>query len=155
MSVQSHALETAHPPSSRLCKTGLILAALVALTTLAVQARYWFAQYPPTTLSAKPVRAQQEGSDLQAEIITITPRGFEPVEITRPAGRFILMLDNHSELEEVIFRLDQEGGARLYEVALPREQAEWSEVIDLQPGTYLLTEAAHADWLARITITAP
>jgi hypothetical protein len=153
--VQAHALETARLPSSGLFKTGLILAALVVLTTLAVQAQYWFAQYPPTTLSAKPAQAQQEGSDLQAEIITITPRGFEPAEITRPAGRFILMLDNHAELAEVTFRLDQEGGARLYEVPMPQERAEWSEVLDLQPGAYLLTEAAHADWLARITITAP
>jgi hypothetical protein len=128
---------------------------LVALTALGVHARGWLTSHPAATSTAKPLQAQQTGSELQAEIITITPRGFEPAEITRPTGRFILMVDNHSELAEVTFRLDQEGGARLYEVAMPQEQAEWSEVIDLQPGTYLLTEAQHADWLSRITITAP
>ena len=132
-----------------------LVLALVVLTALIVHARVWIATEPGAVSTVKPLQAQQEGSDLQAEIITITPRGFEPVQITRPPGRFILMVDNHSELAEVIFRLDQEGGARLYEVPMPQERAEWSEVIELQPGTYLLTEAQHADWLSRITITAP
>jgi hypothetical protein len=128
---------------------------LVVLTALTAYARGWLASQPAAASTAKPLGAQQTGSAIEAELITITPRGFEPAQITRPPGRFILMVDNHAELAEVTFRLDQEGGARLYQVAMPQEQAEWSEVIDLQPGTYLLTEAAHADWLARLTITAP
>jgi hypothetical protein len=131
-----------------------IVMAVVALTALAAHARGWLHSRPVAASATKPSQAQQTGSDLQAELITITPRGFEPAEITRPAGRFILMVENQAELPEVTFRLDQEGGSRLYEKQLPQEQPEWSEVLDLQPGTYLLTEADHPDWLSRIIITA-
>ena len=144
------------------CRTAYLtlMIAAAALTAFTVKAQSWRAPHLPagTTVSwsvaANPARAMQTGSQLQAEIITITPRGFEPLEITRAAGRFILMVDNHSGLQEVTFRLDQENGRRLYEIELPQEQSEWSEVVDLQPGTYLLTEANHVDWLSRLTITA-
>jgi hypothetical protein len=59
---------------------------MVVLTALAVHARGWIASQPVAASSAKPSQAQQESSALQAEIIAITPRGFEPVEIARPAG---------------------------------------------------------------------
>jgi len=35
-------------------------------------------------------------ADFEAELITITPHGFEPREIMRPQGRFLLMIDNRS-----------------------------------------------------------
>lgn len=154
MSVLSSNLEAARPLASGSFKTMIILAALGAVTALAIEGRQWLTQYPSSILSAEPAQAQQTGSDIQAEIITITPTGFEPAEITRSAGRVILMVENRTDLEEVTFRLDQDGGAHLREVQLPRERPDWSEVIDLQPGTYLLTEVAHPDWLCRITVTA-
>lgn len=123
-----------------------IVLTLVALTALAVHARGWFAP--------KPLQAQQTGSALEAEVITITPLGFEPAEITRPAGRFILVVDNRSGLEEITFRLDREGGNRVHEIRMPRKHPDWDGVVDPPPGTYLLTEASHPDWLCRITITA-
>lgn len=46
-------------------------------------------------------QGQRPGNHLQAEIVTITPTGFEPSEITRPQGRFILAVDNRSGLNEV------------------------------------------------------
>jgi hypothetical protein len=141
--------------------TALVMAALIACAVLVASARGWLAPRLSARPAAVPARAssaarpgRQQGSTVQAEIITITRRGFEPAEITRAAGRFILMVENRSGLEEVTFRLDQENGSRVYEVALPQEKPDWSEVVDLQPGVYVLTEANHADWLARITIAA-
>src|SRR6266508_4488481 len=37
---------------------------------------------------------------IESELITITPRGFEPKEITRPTGEFLLVINNRSGLEE-------------------------------------------------------
>jgi hypothetical protein len=135
-------------------KTILILAAFGASTALAIQGRHWLAQYPTTVLSVEPAQAQQTGLALEAEIITITPRGFEPAEITRPKGAFILLVDNRSELDEITFRLDHEAGHRQHEVRVTREQWDWDGMVNLHPGIYMLTEASHPDWLCRITITA-
>ena len=137
-----------------------LLIAAASLAALTVKAQGWFTlhlQPKDTTASARSAPARpaiQTASKLQAEIITVTPQGFDPPEITRAPGRFILMVENRSGLEAVTVRLDQENGSRLYEKALPQEQPDWSEVVDLQPGTYLVTEADHGDWLARITIAA-
>ena len=163
MSIRPRSSKTHHRRFPSSISTVLIISALLACAALAVSARGWLVPhrsgYPgaattPARASSSSRPSTQQETPLQAELITVTPRGFEPTEITRTPGRFILMVDNHSGLSQVTFRLDQENGNRLYEKELPQEQTEWSEVVDLQPGTYLLTESEHADWLSRITITA-
>jgi hypothetical protein len=89
---------------------------------------------------------------MQAEIITIRPYGFEPQKIERPPGRFILNVDNRSGLSAVALRLDHNGAGRLRAVQVPREKLDWIDSIDLLPGSYLLTEADHPDWVCHITI---
>src|ERR1044071_5780943 len=44
----------------------------------------------------------------EVEIITITADGFEPQEIVRPAGRFLLSVTNRSGLDSLNFRLESE-----------------------------------------------
>jgi hypothetical protein len=58
-------------------------------------------------------------ANIEAELVTVTPHGFEPQEITRPPGPFLLMLDNHSGLRQVNLHLSREAGARLREVPVP------------------------------------
>jgi len=43
---------------------------------------------------------QDPQAPVQAELITVTPTGFEPSELTRPKGRFLLAIDNQSGLDE-------------------------------------------------------
>lgn len=90
---------------------------------------------------------------IETELVTISPRGFEPGEITRPAGKFILAVDNRSGVEEVELRLDRLRGNRQRVVKVKRNRPGWREMLDLAPGTYVLSEANHADWTCRITIT--
>jgi hypothetical protein len=127
----------------------------MATIALGVSARTWFASLP---VAGKPsftaAQGQSARTKLEAELVTIRPHGFEPKEITRPKGRFILAVDNRSGLEEVNLRLDQVAGNRLHQVRVPREHLDWSEVFDLHPGNYVLTEANHPNWVCRITITA-
>jgi len=82
------------------------------------------------------------------------PRGFEPTEITRPAGRFILVVNNRSWLEEIELRLEREDGNRVREVRRHKNKPDWRDVVDLPPGQYVLKEANHPDWACRITITS-
>jgi hypothetical protein len=41
----------------------------------------------------------------------------------------------------------------LHEVHVPREQQDWNDIMELEPGSYVLTEAEHPKWTCRITIT--
>lgn len=141
---------------------GVLIASAVVLTLsgFVLGARAWPATEHSTktlleivkTPSAS-VMPQRSGADIQAELITIAPHGFEPLELTRPRGRFVLMIENRSGLKEVALSLTREGGARVREMRVPREQPDWSEVVDLEPGRYLLSEANHSDWVCAITIT--
>jgi len=109
---------------------------------------------PKTTTLISATATQRRIADFESELITITPHGFEPQEITRPQGRVLLMVDNQSDLAVTSLQLTREAGPRLNEMRVTREQPNWSEAIDLSPGNYLLTESEHPDWRCRITITA-
>ena len=57
-------------------------------------------------------------------------------------------------MREVDLRLDRVTGNRLRKVKAPSGQLDWTELLDLNPGEYRLTEAKHPDWVCRITITS-
>ncbi len=90
---------------------------------------------------------------VETELITLRPTGFEPAEITRPAGEFILMVENNSG-KPISLRFARETGERLHEARVTREEPDWNELVDLRPGRYLLTEADHPKWKCRLTINA-
>jgi hypothetical protein len=145
----------------------MILMALIILSTLAVSARAWLrpaatvvepAVSPlKATSPAQPPPAPQGNSKhqaLEAEIVTLRPFGFEPAEIARPKGRFILMVDNRSGLGDMDLQLNRETGNHLHAVKVSKEQLDWNDEFDLSPGRYVLTEAGHPEWSCWITITA-
>jgi hypothetical protein len=144
----------------RLTGTRFIIPAviLVLLVTLAASAQGWLSLPFRVGAGLAPVMMEAQGgatkNKIEAELITITPRGFEPAEITRSKGRFLLAVDNRSGLDEVTLRLDRVAGNRLREVNVPRKELDWSEAFDLNPGQYVLSEANHPQWICRLTITA-
>ena len=91
--------------------------------------------------------------DVEAELITLGPDGFQPSELTRPKGRVYLVVDNMTDLPALDLRLSREAGHSLREVSVPRGQADWTELLDLTPGTYVLREAANPQWACRLVVT--
>lgn len=87
-------------------------------------------------------------------LITITPGGFDVGQITSPAVPFFLLVENRSGLDEVSLRLDRVAGPRLRQVTVAREQLDWSDLMDLSPGEYVLSEGNHPSWTCHITITS-
>lgn len=144
----------------RLIVTGL---ALVILVASAASARAWLAPGavdastdPPAPSEPRADSAAQEdprGQRIESEVVTILPTGFSPSEITRPRGRFLIVVDNRSGLEETNLRLERAAGSRLREVRRTKEELIWRQLEDLPPGEYVLTEASHPEWACRITIT--
>jgi hypothetical protein len=109
---------------------------------------------PAAAAAPAPARAPASAqSEAEAEVITLTPEGFEPAEIYRPAGRVLLAVDNRSGEEELVLRLEREDGERVHEGRAPRSSSALRKALNLRPGVYTLTEANHAEWQCRITIT--
>ena len=90
----------------------------------------------------------------EAELIALYPEGFNPARIERPAGRFLLAVDNRSDLEDVTLLLERENAGSHREVKVTRRIPRWRQVEDLSPGKYTLTVAEKPKWSCSITITA-
>lgn len=135
----------------------MITLAVLALTTvvLVVRRDVTGASAKPETAAAPMIpNGSQARSNESAEVeqIDLRPSGFEPSEITRPAGRFLLGVNNRTGLTELSLTLVHESGRSAGSKRLSKVKT-WREVLDLQPGRYVLREATHRDWLCRITIT--
>jgi len=91
--------------------------------------------------------------DLTVEMISVGPDGFRPTSLTRPAGRFLLGINNRSGLRELTFQLIREDGRLMQEARVNPKQPNWRSLVNLPAGTYQLTETSHADWGCRIVIT--
>ncbi|SRR6266571_2567456 len=91
---------------------------------------------------------------IDTELITLRRTGFEPAEVTRAKGPFLLSIDNKSELGEMNFRFLRENGSNERELRHKNDKFHLRQVVDLQPGRYTLSEANHPEWTCRISITA-
>lgn len=140
-------------PTKTRSRSVILLSLLILLFTPAVLilARW-------NTSASQPARSapsQQQRSDtqLQAELITATPAGFEPTDITRPRGRFLLAVDNRSGLDQLDLYLERETGSRVHEGLSRKGKLKWRDVVDLAPGHYVLRAAHDSSWRCDITLT--
>lgn len=101
--------------------------------------------------SSAPFKADQD-KRVEVEVITITPDGFEPQEIVRPAGPFLLAVTNRSGIDSLNLQLVTERRDKLREKSLPLETPRWREVINPPPGRYVITEANHPEWAFSLII---
>ena len=136
-------------PFTRRRLTALLAAVALAVGTAAAALTGGF----KSSVSPAAARGDAPAERLETELVTITPTGFDPAEITRPQGRFILEVDNRGGFKEVLLQLDALRGGREREVRVPRTALDWRDLLDLRPGTYVLREAGHPGWECRITIT--
>jgi hypothetical protein len=105
-----------------------------------------------TAVVSQPV---QQPNNLEAQRITLRPTGFEPAEVTRPAGRFLLAINDRSGQRDASFILLRQNGERLREVRMrdtPRKH-EWREIVNLPPGRYLLADSANPERVCQILLT--
>jgi hypothetical protein len=136
----------------------LIAALFLALTVMAVAARKGLSPLSNEsttrpTASRPFIRARPASAGIEAETVTVTSGGMEPSEITRPTGRFILALENRSDFPQLTFRLNDDTGQTVLEIAMPDGQSNWNGEIDLPDGHYTLTAADHAGWACQLTLT--
>ena len=132
----------------------VFLSILLLLVSGALILAHWKRADVPSAAATGISAPQSSPTPLQAELITITPTGFEPAEITRPQGEFLFAIDNRSGLDDVVLYLERETGGRVNVPLTRRRKLAWREIIDLPPGTYLLRATNDESWRCRISITA-
>lgn len=137
-------------PFTRRRLTALLACVALAVGTAAAAALA--GGYKPPVSQAV-LRGDAPAEQLETELVTITSTGFDPAEVTRPQGSFILEVDNRGGFEELVLQLDALRGAREREARVPRTALDWRDRLDLRPGVYVLREAGHPGWECRITIT--
>lgn len=109
----------------------------------------------PTSVPVSPMTSlDDEKKWLEPLSIKLRRTGFEPSEITRTKGRFLLAFDNRTGADEIVLQLSRESGDKLHEVKMPRGTVRWRQALDLHPGTYVLSVTDHPEWVCRLTITA-
>jgi len=92
--------------------------------------------------------------DARVVLLTLRPTGFEPNEVSLPAGEYLLVVRNRSGLDDFGMRLTRESGENLREVRMPKRKRDWKYFLKLTPGNYSLTEIDHLEWNCRLTVTA-
>jgi hypothetical protein len=97
--------------------------------------------------------SQVSRGPVEAELLVLRSEGFQPNEIRRPQGRFLLRVLNHSSEEEVSFTLTHESGSSVKQLHLSKRQSKIKDYMNLPPGRYVIAEANHPDWNCTITIT--
>ena len=98
-------------------------------------------------------RAEADKHRIEPVAITLRPTGFEPTELIRPRGLFLLVVNNRSNNPDIELRLDHESGERQYQERVRGGKLDWRKPLDLRPGRYLLREMNHPQWMCYITVT--
>ena len=141
------------PPRVPFGPSLLALRCVAVLCAAALAARARVLLLPARPPEAPAALAQGSSDErVEVEVITATPFGFEPAEVTRRPGRFVLAVHNNSGAAELSLRLDRVQGDRLREVRMPPGRQRSHQDLTLPPGEYVLTEADRPDWACRITI---
>jgi hypothetical protein len=85
--------------------------------------------------------------------ITILPEGFEPGELTMPAGKVLLAINKRIGAHSLDLELRLEGKQEVIRIVnMPEKVLSYSEIFNLHPGNYTLTATDNPEWVCRITV---
>jgi hypothetical protein len=105
-----------------------------------------------STEASSPGAPPFQGGRLDVENVILTRFGFEPSEISRSQGPFLLNVENRSQIGDVDYFLDRASGGRIQQRHVPRQKLDWHDVLLLPPGEYVLAVASNPKWRCMITI---
>lgn len=105
------------------------------------------------TAQRHPKEASPAPDSVTMETVMLTPNGFEPKEINRSEGKFVLGIDNRIKPDEFSFELIQENGHSVRKLKMPKGQIRLRKMLNLPAGRYLLKEVDHPEWTCSIVLS--
>jgi hypothetical protein len=134
-------------------KSGLALIALLVAASAALGVVHFVRSSAKRSVNstATPVLTATQGrphSNMEAELITVTPNGFEPLEINRPKGSFLLMVQNRSGLPDVASFVP-------VRVAAVRAWVSVAAVTLIARSLRVTNATLKPDWISRRLVTFP
>jgi len=85
--------------------------------------------------------------------LTLTSSGFAPAELRPHGKKFLLSLDNRTDVKELVLRMSRNDRGQIREIQVPGGSGDWSELFELEAGDYTFSEVNHANWLCTIIIS--
>lgn len=79
--------------------------------------------------------------------------GIAPAEVRTHGKKFLLSLDNRTDVKQLTLRMTSSDGAPIREIRVPGGGGDWSELFELQPGTYTFSAVGHPNWACTIVVT--
>jgi hypothetical protein len=159
-----------HLPSAMRGKPFALFASILILICISVAfgaSRAWRTTNADSTANGKKSAPSTVGQQTprahattEAELITLEPYGFTPAQLTLKKGHFLIYVENRSNTETITLHLARVNPVgqiiallREVTVRLRAQNPDWTEELNLEPGEYVLSEAAHPKWLCKITVT--
>jgi hypothetical protein len=102
--------------------------------------------------TASAVVTEDARDNLEVELITLRPEGFEPSQLTRAKGPFVLLVEDRTGKDGSSLRLQRLKGEDLRALNTNRRKSEWHDLINLPPGDYLLSDAENPERRCQITL---
>jgi hypothetical protein len=87
-------------------------------------------------------------------VTVMRPHGFEPSSVTLDARHFLLTVYNRTglSLAKLTLAPDQVHAPAVKQVDIVPATPHYTDILDLSPGTYILTEADHPQWTCKILV---
>lgn len=140
----------------------LVIVSVLLLASLAINARTWLTTRNATDSATAPSRQVVEPpmivasasrqEETEVVLTTLTSSGFTPAAVTHGAGSFQIVIQNKSNVPTLDLRLNGEASSRWQRQNTLGEVQGWVATVELEAGTYTITEAQHPEWVCRLIV---
>lgn len=101
--------------------------------------------------TAKSLLLNANAQDPRSELtVELNNNGFSPSELQHRPGTFGIAVHNKTISGDYTLRLVAEDGTVLHEINVQKGSTAWT--VNLQTGTYTLTETNHPQWTCSIVV---
>jgi hypothetical protein len=84
-------------------------------------------------------------------VVSLFGHGFEPAEISRPQGPFLLVIRNYDHSGDHAFDVPS-GDLQILPAVIEKDRFRWIGLVNLLPGDHLLQDHDRAQRRLKITI---
>lgn len=80
------------------------------------------------------------------------PTGFDQTMVSVSEHRFFLVIRNMTGIAELAYHIVQTSGPKMKDFSIRSDNPQYAAFMDVQPGTYEITEATHPAWTCQLIV---